>query len=78
MFSDRETQIIKIIGRKKVSLEDISSKLFQAKSKPFDGNISVANSVRRIIKKCQYHNLQWTLDKTRKENKLVIKKVKLH
>lgn len=77
-FSEREEAIIKIIGRKKVTLETISSELFMRSThRPFDSDISVANSVRRIIKKCLYHDLPWTLEKTRVDRKLTIKKIGL-
>lgn len=77
MFSDREQKIINIIGRKKLTYNDIISELFKNGSKPFDTNITVANSVRRIIRKCSHHNLKWTLTKFREENKLFVKKERL-
>ena len=75
-FSERERQIIKIIGRKKMTLEEISRDLFKEIDR-FEGNIVVANSVTRIIKKCTFHTLDWTLVKTRENNKLTIKKESL-
>lgn len=75
MFSERETQIIKIVGSKEVTLEDISKKLFDsAPDKPLETGIAVSNAVRRIIRKCQHFNLDWTLKKRREGNKLFIKK----
>ena len=74
VFSEREQKIIKIIGRKKITLSDISTELFKDGCKPFDTDISVANSVRRIIKKCSFHALDWTLTKSRENNRLYIKK----
>lgn len=75
VFSEREQKIIKIIGRKKVTLNEISIELFRTGDKPFDTDISVANSVRRIIKKCSFHKLDWTFEKSRENKKLFIKKV---
>lgn len=72
-FSDREEKIIKIIGRKKMTLTEISSELFRDE-KVFDGNIKVASTVNRIIKKCSYHELNWKLSKIREYGKLYIKK----
>lgn len=77
LFSEREEAIIKILKRKKMTLEKISSELFKGNKMPFDSIISVANSVRRIIKKCSYHELPWTLEKTRIDKKLTIKRVRL-
>ena len=76
-FSQREWDIIKIIGRRKLTFEQISSELFRKGDKPFDDTITVGNSIRRIIKKCGHHKLAWTLEKIRKEGKLYVKKIKL-
>ena len=76
MFSDREEKIIKIIGRKKTTLEKINTELFRKGDRPFDSIIHVSNSVRRIIKKCEFHNLNWTLSKNRENKQLFIRKVK--
>ncbi len=76
MFSAREDEILKIIGRKRLTLDEIITSLFNNKNRPFETRISVGNSVRRIIKKCSYHKLLWTLDKTRQYNKLTIKRVR--
>ena len=66
MFSDRETAIIKIIGKKKMTLSEIATTLFMhSYEKPFDPTIAVANSVSRIIKKCKHHKLDWTYVKNR-------------
>lgn len=72
-FSEREAAIIKIIGRRRLTLEDISTELFK-NSSTLDPKIAIANSVTRIIKKCSHYNLKWTLEKTRKNNKLTIKR----
>lgn len=72
-FSSREEKIIEIIGKKKVTLEYISSELFK-NSSTLDPKIAVANSVSRIIKKCEHHSLNWILHKTRVNNKLFIKR----
>ena len=76
MFSERERQVIGFIRRKKKTLTEISKELFRYGSKPFDPTIAVANSVGRIIKKCEYHKLNWTLSKSRENKKLYIKKEK--
>ena len=75
-FSDRENAIIEIIGRKQVTIEDITITLFR-RIAVLDPQIAVANSIRRIIKKCDHHKLKWTLEKTRKNNKLIIKRSKV-
>lgn len=74
MFSEREKEVIKIIGRKKMTLGSIATELFKGERMPFDSSISVANSVRRIIGKCYYNELHWTLKKTRVDKKLIIER----
>jgi len=76
VFSEREQKIINIIGRKKLTLREITKELFKKGDRPFDSEITVSNSVRRIIMKCSYHNLDWTLTKDRENNRLTIKKEK--
>lgn len=75
MFSEREQQVIKIVGTRKLTLHDISLELFKgSRDKPFDTEISVANTVRRIIKKCSHYKLKWILVKNRDDKKLFISK----
>jgi len=73
IWSNREQKILKIIGKKELTLEQISSKLFKD-DKPFEDDITIANSIRRIIKKCKHHDLNWTLTKSRDGRKLLVKK----
>lgn len=74
-FSERENKIITIIGRKTMTIEEIAIELFKnTKDKPFDTSIVVSNSIRRIISKCKFYSLDWTLNKSRKNNRLFIKK----
>ena len=76
MFSDREHKIIKIIGRKRMTIQDICTELYTKRNIPFEPRISTANSIRRIISKCSFFNLDWTLYKTRTNNKLFVKREK--
>lgn len=77
MFSDRENQILKLIGSKKTTVREISSKFFTDKNKPFDAEICINNSIRRIIEKCEYHKLDWTIDRDRQGHKYIISKVRI-
>ena len=71
-FSDRENKIIKIIGSKKMTLREIAVKLFEKDIRSFDATITTGNSVIRIIKKCSYYDLKWTLMKTKKQGSRVL------
>lgn len=76
-FSEREEKIIKLIGRRKVKIRQLTGELFEGERFiPIDPEISVANCVSRIIKKCKHYSLNWTLEKTKDNNKLVVKRVK--
>jgi hypothetical protein len=80
MFSQREEAILKIIGRKKMTLRLIAEELFtddHPSDKPMEPEITVGNTIRRIIKKCKHHNLDWTLVRKKMGGKLLISKEKL-
>lgn len=65
MFSDREWKILKVIGTRKINVKDIAEKVFKDERPPFDAEISINNTIRRIVEKCDYHDLDWTLTKER-------------
>lgn len=76
VLSPREKDILKIIGRKKVTIKLIAHELFRkSDNPPFDSEITINNSVKRIIRKCKYHKLNWTLERTKVNNRFVIRKV---
>lgn len=75
MFSKRESAIIKIIGRKKMTIRSLCEEIFlHDTNKPFDAEISVGNTVRRIIEKCDYYKLDWTFIKTKVGARFLISK----
>lgn len=78
MFSEREEKILKAIGGKKTTVKEICDKIFPTdESKPFDSEIAVTNTIRRIIEKCEYHKLDWTLNRVKDGHKYIITKEKL-
>jgi hypothetical protein len=74
MFSIREGLIIETIGKKTMTVEQIVEKLFKGEKRPFDANISIGNSIRRIIEKCDYYKYDWTLKREKSGNKFLIRK----
>ena len=78
MFSEREELVVKIIGKRKLTIKDIAAKFFVHYERPFDAEISIGNHIRRIIKKCKHHELNWTLTKHRVNSKLIITKGELN
>lgn len=77
MLSEREELILKVIGKKKMTLQEISDEVFADERKPFDDVQTIRNSIERIISKCAHHKVDWTLTKDRLNNKLLISKEKL-
>lgn len=75
MFSEREEKIIKIIGKNRITIEDLTKKLFKDEVAIFDAEITVGNSIRRIIKKCEHHKLDWTLFRNKDERRLIVTKI---
>ena len=59
-FSDREQQILKVLGQKKMTIRQITTKLFR-KKRP-DASTAVAGAIRRINIKCETHDLPWYLN----------------
>jgi hypothetical protein len=74
MFSDRETKILKVLGRKTMKVEEIAVGVFEDDIRGFDSNQIIANTIIRIIKKCEFHNLPWTLNKNKKTTPMTITK----
>lgn len=74
-FSEREKKIIKILllnkNKRPLTISVLTEILFKKDdSPPFDREISVTNSVNRIIKKCEFYNLNWIIHKEKYEGKL--------
>jgi len=62
-FSVNEERIIKIIGRKKMTISDITDSFYDYSLIPINGRVYVASVIRRIKKKCEYYpSLMWTFD----------------
>ena len=75
VFSDLEQKIIRAIGNKNISIEEICIKVFRNdRDAPFDKKITVSNSIRRIIQKCIWYNVGWTLVKEKVDGVLHIKR----
>lgn len=80
MFSEREQKIINILENKNIrkTVREVSDELFSGKKNiPFDKEISVSNSINRIIKKCEHYGIRWTISKEKFDGKLIYKKVQI-
>lgn len=58
-FSRHENDIIKIIGRKKKTINEITAEFF--KEDTLEGNNYVAGVVRRVVRKCEHYKLPWSI-----------------
>lgn len=75
LFSEREKEILRVLGTKSMTIEQITEEVFEGKdNKPFDAHISIGNSIRRIIEKCRHYELKWVLGKSKRVRKIVYKK----
>lgn len=61
-FSEHEKIIIKIVGRKKLSIENVTKTFFKTHHDyPLDANNYVAGVIRRIVRKCEHYKLPWSI-----------------
>jgi len=76
MFSSRENQVLEALGTKKLTIKEISYKLFGADmDTPLNAEIMVSNNLIRISKKCKHYKLPWTLKKDRVLGKMYVQRV---
>lgn len=61
LFSPRETLILTVLQERKKSITEIVELINRRSEIPCDNNV-IANAVRRINKKCEYHQLPWFLN----------------
>lgn len=61
VFSEREEKIIKIIGRRKTTITEIT-KEFYGRKIPENGAVMVASSLRQIAAKAKRKRLDWRLE----------------
>jgi len=61
MFSNHEKAVIKILGRKEMSIANISQVFYKDEVRPLNGENYIAGVVRRIESKCEYNGLDWTI-----------------
>jgi len=60
MFSDLQNKVIKVLGDKKMSITDISKKVYKDDPKtPLAPNNSIVSTIHYINLKCEKHGLKW-------------------
>lgn len=62
MFSENEKKVLKIIGRRKRTIKEITKIFYKGEKFPIGANNNVGATIRRIIKKCEWNELPWTIE----------------
>lgn len=62
IFSPMETKILRVLGRRKMMIGEITKKMYDHKKGPIGANNGVGTAIRRINIKCDYHKLPWFLN----------------
>lgn len=63
MFSHAEEAVIKILGRRKMTIREIAETFYKGRSAmiPMDPQNYIGNVLRRISKKCSHNKLSWNI-----------------
>lgn len=62
LFSDNEQKVLRILGRRKMTIAELTEKFYSGGRRPLDANNKVASTVRRINEKVEYHGVPWFLN----------------
>jgi len=62
VFSPTENLVLKTLGKKKMTVADITSKIFEDPEKVMNPNAVVSSAIIRINKKCKFHKLSWWIN----------------
>lgn len=60
-FSERESKILEVLGRRKMTISEITEQFYENATAPLGANNNIASAVRRINAKCEYYKLPWFL-----------------
>lgn len=60
-FSEHEKMVLHILGRRKMTVQEISEEFYHARELPLESRNYVAQVIRRITRKCDKLELEWTL-----------------
>ncbi len=62
LFSPTEEKVLRILGKKKMTVTDIAVELYKSDKKPINPNNVVSGAIRHINRKCEYHHLAWFIN----------------
>lgn len=61
LFSEHERMVLKIMGRRKLTIQEISDTFYHSQEVPLASRNYVALIIRRIEAKCVKEKLPWTI-----------------
>jgi len=59
LFSPTELRVLKLLGKKKLTVTKLTEEYFKKEKKPLNPNAVISSAVIRINRKCKYHKLNW-------------------
>lgn len=59
MFSKQESKVLRILGRKKLTITELADEYFKDEEKVIDPNNTICGVITRINRKCDFNNLDW-------------------
>lgn len=62
IFSEHEKMVLVILGRRKLSIQEISDSFYHSRQVPVAEKNYVAGILRRIEAKCLKNKLKWTIN----------------
>lgn len=62
IFSPMETKIVKILGRSKMTIAEVSDKYFRRRKTALEERNRIGGAIRRINRKCKVHKLPWNFN----------------
>lgn len=64
VFSPTEQKVLQVLGRRKMSIEEITENILEGRTMFLADRNNVAGAVRRINEKCEKNRLPWFLNGT--------------
>lgn len=61
LFSEHEKLVLEILGRRKMTVQEISDTFYHSREVPLADRNYVAGIIRRIEAKCEKDKLDWTV-----------------
>lgn len=61
LFSEHEKMVLKILGRRKLTVQEISDSFYHSREVPLASRNYVGLVLRRIEAKCEKFKLKWTV-----------------